>query len=91
MTCYFTSISISSRPKEVHLDVKALQEIEQKVFRDDRWEQAQKLLGKLGRQQARELMQQGAKMYGFWLLPHESLESLVCQLWLARALDRIMS
>lgn len=37
--------------------MKALQEIEQKVFRDDRWDQAQKLLGKLGRQQARELIQ----------------------------------
>eukprot|EP00435_Cladocopium_sp_Y103_P066471 s922_g28.t1 len=65
------------------LDDGAVQEISQLVFQDDRWQTAQQQLQMraLSREQALKMLQEGAKMYGFWPdLARETLESLVTQL-----------
>ncbi|CAK9098913.1 Respiratory burst oxidase homolog protein F (Cytochrome b245 beta chain homolog RbohAp108) (NADPH oxidase RBOHF) (AtRBOHF) [Durusdinium trenchii] len=63
------------------LDEKTLQEVAQEVFRDDRWEVALRNLGRrLRPEQAKRLLQDGAKTYGFWQLPDDALDGLVSQL-----------
>ncbi|CAK9009431.1 unnamed protein product [Durusdinium trenchii] len=57
-----------------------LAEIAEGIFRENRWERAIQALEGVSRAQAKDLLQEGAKAYGFWLLPDEALEALVSQL-----------
>ena len=69
-------------PIKAPLDDGTLQEISRLVFQDDRWPTAQRQLAMkdLGREQALKMLQEGARLYGFWPnLAQETLEALVSQ------------